>query len=147
MDMIAFLAPVILVLGAGLFAAGLLSFLDIHFFETASAERAALAGGLSLIVLAELIFATSDISMRFLNGQRSDVLECRLDAETALPEERHKDSPVMQNAIIACMKRSNYEWTPGNTRCKEAPVATNPFCYLPSHGFDRVVTEFLMVLE
>jgi hypothetical protein len=32
--MIAFFAPVILVLGAGLFAAGSLSFLDIHFFES-----------------------------------------------------------------------------------------------------------------
>jgi hypothetical protein len=92
--------------------------------------------------LAELIFASSDISMRFLNGRGSDFLECRLDAEAALPEERHKDSPVMQNTIIACTKRSNYEWTPGNTRCKEAPVATNPFCYLPRHGFDRVATEF-----
>ncbi len=147
MEMIAFVAPVVLVLGAGLFAAGVLSFLDIHFFKTKSAERAALAAGLSLIVLAELIFASSDISMRFLNGQRSDVLECRLDAETALPEERHKDSPIMQNKIIECMKRSSYEWTPGNTRCKDSPVATNPFCYLPSHGFDRAVTVLLMMLE
>jgi hypothetical protein len=75
-EMLAFVAPVILVLGAGLFAAGALSFLDIHFFEKRLAERAALAGGLSLIVLAELIFASSDMSMRFLNGQRSDGL-CR----------------------------------------------------------------------
>jgi hypothetical protein len=90
--MIALVSPVVLMLGAGLFAVGALSFLDIHFFEKRLTERAALAGGLSLIVLAELIFASSDMSTRFLNGQRSDVLECRLDAETALPEERHKDS-------------------------------------------------------
>ena len=145
--MIAFVAPVILVLGAGLFAAGALSFLDIHFFKTRLVERAALAGGLSLIVLAELIFASSDMSMRFLNGQRSDVLECRLDAETALPEERHKDSPVMQTKIIECMRRFGYEWAPDSARCKEATVATNPFCYLPTCGFDRAVTELLMMLD
>lgn len=144
--MIAFVAPVILVLGAGLFAAGALSFLDIHFFEKKLAERAALAGGLSLLFLAELIFASSDMSMRFLNGQRSDVLECRLDLETALPEERHKDSRVMQVKIIDCMKKFGYEWDPHNARCKEGPVATNPFCYLPTRGFDRAVTKLLMML-
>jgi hypothetical protein len=146
-EMIAFVAPVILVLGAGLFAAGALSFLDIHFFEKRLAERVALAGGLSLIVLAELIFASSDMSMRFLNGQRSDVLECRLDVETALPEERHKDSPVMQAKIIECMKKFGYEWDPHSARCKDGTVATNPFCYLPTRGFDRAVTKLIMMLE
>jgi hypothetical protein len=142
--MIAFVAPVTLLLGAGLFAAGLLSFLNIHFFETRLAERAALAAGLAFIVLAELIFASSDMSMRFLNGQRSVALECRLDAETALPDERHKNSPSMQKRIIECMNSSGYEWTPNRARCKEA-VATNPFCYLPSRAFDRAVTELLML--
>jgi hypothetical protein len=146
-EMIAFVAPMILVLGAGLLAAGMLSFLDIHFFKTRLAERAALAGGLSLIVVAELIFASSDMSMRFLNGQRSDVLECRLDTETALPEERHKDSPLMQIKIIEYMERFGYEWAPDAARCKQATVATNPFCYLPSRGFDRAMTELLMMLD
>jgi hypothetical protein len=146
-EMIAFVAPVVLVLGAGLFAAGALSFLDIHFFEKRLSERAALAGGLSLIVLAELLFASSDMSTRFLNRQRSDVLECRLDAETALPEERHKDSPVMQAKIIECMARFGYKWVPDGARCNEGTVATNPFCYLPTRGFDRAVTKLIMTLE
>jgi hypothetical protein len=145
-EMNAFMAPLTLGLGAGLLAAGMLSFLDIHFFKTRLAERAALADGLSLIVVAELIFASSDMSMRFLNGQRSDVLECRLDAETALPEERHKDSRVMQVKIIECMKKFGYEWVPDGVRCKEATVATNPFCYLPTRGFDRAMTKLLMML-
>ncbi len=147
MEMIAFVAPLTLALGAGLLAAGILSLLDIHFFETRLAERAALAGGLSLIVVTELIFASSDMSMRFLNGQRSDVLECRLDAETALPEERRKDSPLMQIKIIECMKRFGYEWAPDGARCRQATVATNPFCYLPSRGLDRAMTELLMMLD
>ncbi len=145
MEMIAFVAPVTLILGAGLFAAGLLSFLDVHFFETRLAERAAFAAGLAFIVLTELIFASSDMSMRFLNGQRSTVLECRLDAETALPDERHKNSPSMQKSIIECMNGPGYEWTPDSARCKEAVVATNPFCYLPNRAFDRAVTELLML--
>ncbi|HEY8071251.1 MAG TPA: hypothetical protein VIE47_04710 [Methylocystis sp.] len=145
--MVAFVAPMTLVLGAGLFAAGLLSFVDIHFFQTKLAERAALAAGLALILLTELMFASSSMSQRFLNGQRSDVLECRLDAETALPEERHKNSQEMQNRIVQCMKGFGYKWTTGHKRCKEAPVATNAFCYLPTRPFDRVVTEFLMMFE
>ena len=147
MEMIAFVAPATLALGAGLFSAGILSFLDIHFFETVLAERAALAAGLALIVLTELIFASSGMSTRFLNGQRGDVLECRFDAEAALPEERHKDSRALQDRILACMKGSGYDWAPDRARCREAQVATNPFCYLPARGFDRLVTEVLMALD
>lgn len=145
--MATFVAPVTLLLGAGLFAAGALSFLDIHFFKTKFGERAALAGGLALIVVTEFIFASSSMSMRFLNGQRSNVLECRLDAETALPDERNKNSPIIHDHIIRCMNGFGYEWTTGHSRCKEAPVATNPFCYLPMQFFDRVVTEFQMKFE
>ena len=104
-DMITFIAPLTLVLGAGLCAAGILSFLDIHFFKNKFAERAALAGGLALIVLTEFIFAASGMSMRFLNGQRSDLLECRLDAETAMPNERRTNSPMVHEHIV----RSLYE--------------------------------------
>lgn len=145
MEMIAFVAPVTLILGAGLFDAGLLSFLDVHFFETRLAERVAFAAGLAFIVLSELIFTSSDMSMRFLNGQRSFTLECRLDAETALPDERRKNSPLMQKRIIECMNGLGYEWAPNRARCKEATVATNPFCYLPSRAFARVITEILML--
>ena len=76
-DIAKFIAPFTLILGAGLFAAGALSFLDIHFFKTKFGATAALAGGLALIVLTEFIFVTSAMSARFINGQRSDLLECR----------------------------------------------------------------------
>jgi hypothetical protein len=143
-DIATFIAPFTLILGAGLFAAGALSFLDIHFFKTKFGETAALAGGLALIVLTEFIFVTSAMSARFLNGQRSDLLACRLDAETALPEERHKDGPVMHDHIVRCMDGFGYEWTIGHARCKKARLATNPFCYLPQRLFDRLVTQFQM---
>lgn len=127
MDMITFVAPLTLLLGAALFAAGAVSLLDVHLFKTTLAERIALVAGLTLIVLTEFIFAASNVSLRFLNGQRSDVLECRLDAETALPEERHRNSPDLQNRIVQCMNGFGYQWTANHKRCKEASVATNPF--------------------
>ena len=81
--MITIVAPLTVVLGAGLFAAGILSFFGIHFFKSKTPERVALAGGLALIVLTEIIFATSGLSTRFLNGQRNDLLECRMETESA----------------------------------------------------------------
>jgi hypothetical protein len=107
--MVTFVAPLTLVLGAGLLAAGILSIFDIHFFKNKTAELAALAGGLALIVLTEIIFATSGPSTRFLNGQRSDLLECRMDAETALPLERHKNSRQIHEHILRCMSGFGYE--------------------------------------
>jgi hypothetical protein len=147
MEMLAFVAPVTLVLGAGLFAAGALSLIGIHFLKTRLAERIAFVAGLALIVLTEFMFASSNLSTRFINGQRADVLECRRDAETDLPMERHIDSPRLQSRIVECMNKFGYEWTVGHTHCREAPVATNPFCYLPTRQFDRLATKFLFLFE
>jgi hypothetical protein len=143
--LITFLAPVSLLLGAGLFVAGVFSFFGMHFFKSRSAERAALAAGLALIVLAELFLAAN--GMRFLNGQRSDLLECRLEAETEAPYERHKNSPVIHARILRCMEGFGYEWTSAERRCREEPISTNPFCYLPKRFFDRVMTEAQMMAE
>jgi hypothetical protein len=146
-DLVAFVAPLTLLLGAALFVAGALSFLKIRFFKTRFAEMAALASGLALIVMTEFMFAMSGMSLRFFNGQRSDVLECRRDAESALPEERHKNSLVIHDHIVQCMSGFGYEWAAVHARCREAPVSTNPFCYRPRRLFDRVVTEVQMVFE
>ena len=143
--LITFLAPLSLLLGAGLFVIGLFSFLDMHFFKSRSAERAALAGGLALILLAELLLAAN--GMRFLNGQRSDLLECRLEAETELPNERHNNSPVIHARILRCMEGFGYEWTTAQRRCRDEPISTNPFCYLPKRLFDRMITEAQMMAQ
>ena len=84
-DIATFITPFTLIFGAGLLAAAALSFLNVHFFKTKFGTTAAVAGGLALIVLTDFIFATSGMSTRVLNGQRSDLLECRLDGERALP--------------------------------------------------------------
>jgi len=143
--LIAFVAPIGLAVGAALVVVGLFSFFDIHFFESPSAERAALAGGLALVVLAEFLLAA--VGMRFLNGQRGDLLECRLVAETELPNERHKNSPVIHARIVSCMEGFGYEWTTAQRRCREEPASTNPFCYVPKRWFDRVATEMQMMME
>lgn len=146
-DFAAFFAPFALLLGAGLIAVGVLSLLGVHFLASVWRERIALALGLALIVATEIAFAFSGMSLRFLNGQRADVLQCRQEAETNFPLERHKNSPIINDDIIACMKRNGYEWTSDHWRCQEAPVATNPFCYLPTKGFDRWFTRLQMALE
>lgn len=146
-DLAASVAPLTLLLGSGLVAIGLLSVLGLHYLVTRTRELAALAAGLALIVATELLLAFASSSPRFFDGQRADVLECRLEAETNLPQERHKNSLVLNDRIIGCMTRYGYEWTSRHDRCKEAPVATNPFCYLPTKPFERFVTKLQLTVE
>jgi hypothetical protein len=126
---------------------GVLSLLGMHFLASVWRERIALVLGLALIVATEIAFAYGGMSLRFLNGQRADVLQSRLEAETNFPLERHKNSAIINDDIIACMKRNGYGWTSDHRRCPEALVATNPFCYFPTKGFDRWFTRLQMALD
>lgn len=146
-DFAAFFAPIAFLVGGVLLAVGVLSLFGAHFLSSVWRERIALALGLALIVVAEVAIAFSGVSLRFFNGQRADVLQCRQEAETNFPLERHRDSPLINDDIIACMKRFRYEWAADHPRCREAPVATNPFCYLPMQPFDRWLTRLQMALE
>jgi hypothetical protein len=76
-----------------------------------------------------------------------DALECRLNAETALPNEWHKNSPVIQDHIIRCMNDFGYEWTHGAQSLQRSAGRNDPFCYLPARFFDRVVIELQMKFE
>lgn len=146
-DIAAFLAPMTLLLGGGLVAIGLLSFLELHFFKTRYREKVALAAGLAFLFATEFIFVTSSESARFLSGQKIDVTECELEGETTLPEERHKDSKVLHNYIVGCMTKLGYEWTTQHDHCKEGPISTNAYCYLPTRRFERAITAFQMKFE
>jgi len=146
LDFSAFFAPIAFLIGSALVAVGILSLLGAHFLDSVWRERVALALGLACILAAEISIAFSGLSLRFLNGQRADVLQCRQEAEKNFPMERHKDSPVISDDIIACMKRFQYDWTPKQPRCRETPVAANPFCYLPMKRFDRWMTRLQMML-
>jgi hypothetical protein len=45
------------------------------------------------------------------------------------------------------MAQSGYAWTNDHEHCKEAPLATNPLCYLPTGLFDRAVTKVQVAFE
>jgi hypothetical protein len=147
-DIATFVAPATLLLGGGLVAIGLLSFLDLHFFKTKTQGKVALAIGLLFIIATEMLFMTSSQSARFLGGQKLNVTDCELDGETAFPLERqNKQSKVIHNYIVACMDKLGYDWTVSHEHCREAPIATNAFCYLPKRAFDRTLVAFQMKFE
>lgn len=146
-DISAFIAPLTLILGGGLFAIGALSFIGLDFFDTKFKGRVAFAIGLAFIVATELIFVTGSQSGRFFAGLKLDVTDCELDGETQLPQERHKNSKILHDHIVACMGKLGYEWNVEHEHCKEAQIATNSFCYLPMRPVARAIVRFQTVFE
>jgi hypothetical protein len=146
-DIAAFVAPLTLVLGGGLLALGALSFIGVDYFDNKLKSRAAFAIGLAFIVATELIFVTSSSSGRYFAGLKLDVTDCELDGETRLPQERHKNSKVLHDHIVACMERLGYEWSADHEHCKEAQIATNSFCYLPMQPMARAIVRFQTSFE
>jgi hypothetical protein len=147
-DIATFIVPATLLLGGALVAAGLLSFLDLNFFKTKIRAKVGLAAGLLFIIASEMLFMTSSQSGRFFGGQKATVTDCELDAETAFPLERQKEkSEAIHNYIVQCMDKLGYDWTVEHDHCREAPIATNAFCYLPKRAFDRTLVAFQMKFE
>lgn len=138
-DIAAFVVPLTLILGGGLLALGALSFFGVDYFDSKLKSRAAFAIGLGFIVVTELIFVTGSSSGRYFSGLKTDVTDCELDGETRLPQERHKNSRVLHDHIVACMGRLGYEWNEDHEHCKEAQIATNSFCYLPMRPMARAI--------
>jgi hypothetical protein len=146
-DIAAFIAPLTLVLGGGLLAVGILSLVGLDFFDSKFKGGVAFAIGLAFIVATELIFVTSSQSGRFFSGLKADVTDCELDSETQLPDERHKDSKILHDHIVACMERLGYEWNVDHAHCKEARIATNSFCYLPTRPMARAIVKMQTAFE
>ncbi len=145
-DLSVFITPVALVIGCALIAAGGLYFIDIHFAKTRAQAIAALAAGLVIIGLLEIILAGSSVS--FFKAQQVQTSACELEGESAHPEARQGASAeVIHKHILACMREAGYEWLPEHRNCKEAVVATNPYCYLPLGSFDRTITAFQLRFE
>jgi hypothetical protein len=145
-DLSVFITPAALVIGCALIAGGGLYFIDIKFFTTRFKALTALAAGCLIIGLLEIVLAGSSVS--FFKAQQVQTSACELEGESAHPEERNSSSnPNIHKHIVACMKDSGYEWTTDHQHCKEATVATNPFCYLPLQAFDRTITRFQLQFE
>lgn len=146
-DVGTFFAPITLLIGGALVAAGLLSFLDINYFKTKLQARAALAAGLAFVLATEALFLTSSGGSRYFAGQRLDVTDCEFKTEQAFPLERGKSGNVIGEKIKECMEGLGYEWTLDHPHCKEAKLATNTFCYLPRNAFGRTIVAFQMKFE
>lgn len=145
-DLSVFMAPAALVIGCALIACGGLYFIDIQFAKTRAQAIAALVTGGLIIGVLEIILAGSSVS--FFKAQQVQTSACELEGESAHPEARLAgDRTVIQKQILACMQEAGYEWSPGHRNCKEAPVATNPYCYLPIGSFDRTITAFQLKFE
>jgi hypothetical protein len=145
-DLAIFVVPFALVLGCGLLALGGLYFINIRFVTSTAKAIAALAAGAIVIGVLEIILAGSAVS--FFRAQQVQTSTCELEGESAHPEARRGADPtIIHKAITACMKEAGYEWDDAHRHCKDASVATNPFCYLPTEAFDRTITSIQMSFE
>jgi hypothetical protein len=145
-DLSVFITPAALVVGCALIAGGGLYFIDIKFLTSRLQAIGALILGALILGLLEIVLAGS--STAFFKAQQVQTSECELVGEAAHPEERNSGvTEKTHQHIVACMKEYGYEWTTEHRHCKEALVATNAFCYLPTDGFSRVVTNVQMQFE
>ena len=130
---------VLVFVGSALVTAGVLYFFDIKFCSDKTQAIAALIGGVLMVGGAELALVGSSVS--FFKAQQVQTSACELEGETAHPENCRRDlNNVIYTHIVGCMKAAGYVWTTEHQHCKEAPVASNSLCYLPSGAFARVVT-------
>ncbi len=145
-DLAVFIVPFALILGCGLLTAGGLYFINIRFLKDARYAIASLAAGAIVLAVLEIVLYGSSVG--FLKEQQLKTSLCELDAESAHPEARLGANPaVLHRAITGCMQEAGYEWDGGHRHCKDAPVATNAFCYIPTAAFDRAITGFQMNFE
>ena len=145
-DLSVFITPFALIIGCALIAAGGLYFIDIEFLKSRFQAVAALAAGLIVLGALEVVLAGSSVS--FFKAQQVQTSACELEGESAHPEARlGGDAGIIHKHILACMEKAGYEWAPEHRNCKDAPLATNPYCYLPLGGFDRTITAFQLRFE
>ena len=145
-DLAVFITPGALIIGCALIAAAGLYAIDIRFLKSRAQAIASLLSGFAIIGLLEIVLAGSSVS--FFKAQQVQTSACELEGESAHPEARRgTDDKTIQNHITACMRDAGYEWTIRHRGCKEAPLATNPYCYLPIALFDRTITSIQLRFE
>jgi hypothetical protein len=145
-DLAVFLTPAALVIGCALIAAAGLYAIDMRFLRSRTQAIAAFVTGTLIIGVLEIILAGSSVS--FFKAQQVQTSACELEGETAHPEARlGAAAEIIQKHIVACMQREGYEWIAQHRGCKEAVVATNPYCYLPTSSFDRTITSVQLSFE
>jgi len=141
-----FLAPFLIIVGGGLIAFGglTLSGLDL-LFKSKSQAIAGICAGLVLLGALEIRFFGSSAS--FFENQKVVVSYCHVVAESANPGQRGTQSDAINKSIAGCLAKEGYEWSPQHRRCKEAPLAMNEYCYLPTASFSRLITKMQLLFE
>jgi len=142
-----FISPLTLIIGGGLLVIGLLSLFDLHFLKTRMQGMVALALGLIFILATEAMFVTSGASGRYFEGMKIDVTDCEFQIERDFPLERRDNPKLISEKIVACMADLGYDRSDEHEHCREAPLATNVFCYLPKAPMQRSIVAFQMKFE
>jgi hypothetical protein len=125
---------------------GGLYFINIRYVSSAPRAMAALVAGAVIIGVLEIILYGSAVS--FFKAQQVQTSACELAGESTHPEARRGADPtVIHKAITACMIEAGYEWDGKHRHCRDAPIATNPFCYLPTDSMDRTITNIQLSFE
>jgi hypothetical protein len=141
-----FLAPICIIVGGGLIAFGGLTLFGLDlFYKTKSQAILGICAGLVLLGVLEIRFYGSSAS--FFENQKVVVSYCHVVAEKANPGQRGTQSDALNKSIAACLSKEGYEWSPEHRRCKEAPLAMNEYCYLPTAFFNRLITETQLLFE
>lgn len=137
---------VLVLLGSALATAGGLYFINIRFCKDRVQAAISLVGGLLLVAGGEI--AVTGSSAAFYRPQQAQTSVCELEGETAHPGDRlHDVNRVIFNHIVGCMKTAGFDWTNAHEHCIEAPVATNPLCYLPQGALARAITRAQVSFE
>ena len=137
---------VLVFVGVALATFGVLSLLDVQFRASKVTAVTAFLGGMGMVVGAEAGLIGSSSS--FYKAQQIQTSACELDGESAYPGNRRFDANhLIRKYILGCMAQAGYAWTTDHEHCKEAPLATNPLCYLPTGLFDRAVTRVQVAFE
>jgi hypothetical protein len=141
-----FLAPFCIIVGGGLIAFGGLTLFGFDlFFKTRTQAIVGICAGLVILGVLEIRFYASSAS--FFENQKVVVSYCHVVAESANPGQRGTQSAAINKSIAACLAKEGYEWSPEHRRCKEAPLAMNEYCYLPTAFFSRLITETQLLFE
>ena len=130
--------------GSILTAAGGLYFIDIKFCEDWFQAVVMLVGKLLMVAGGEI--AVTGSSMSFFEAQQARTASWRAKARIRTSGATISEGVIFKH-IVGCMKSAGYVWTTSHIHCREAPVASNPLCYLPSAAFARIVTSSQTTFE
>ena len=140
------LVLLLIIVGGALVAfGGLTLFGHQLFFKTKNQAILGICAGLVLLGALEIRFYASSAS--FFANQKVVVSYCHVVAEKANPGQRGTKSDAINKSLAACLSKEGYEWSPEHRRCKEAPLAMNEYCYLPTALFSRLITKMQLVFE